>query len=98
MNRRSFVKNAALLCTAVRISPGSVFASGPPKPITYLEPTRSTYLKFAEEIEGALRRDVLDVWFPRTVDNEHGGFRSDFARDWSPALGVEASSRCFRGA
>ena len=87
MNRRSFVKNAALLCTAPRISRGSAFASGPPKPITYLEPTRSTYLKFAEEIEGALRRDVLDVWFPRAVDNEHGGFRSDFARDWSPDRG-----------
>jgi mannobiose 2-epimerase len=31
-----------------------------------------------------LRRDVLGVWFPRTVDHEHGGFSSDFARDWQP--------------
>jgi len=30
MNRRSFVKNAALLCTAAQISTGSTFASGPP--------------------------------------------------------------------
>jgi mannobiose 2-epimerase len=33
-------------------------------------------------VEGALRRDVLAVWFPRTVDNENGGFYSDFGRDW----------------
>jgi len=55
-----------------------------PKAIPYLEPTRSNYLKFADEVEEALRRDVLDVWFPRTVDNENGGFRSEFGRDWKP--------------
>jgi mannobiose 2-epimerase len=26
----------------------------------------------------------LEVWFPRTVDRQHGGFYSDFARDWQP--------------
>ena len=31
-----------------------------------------------------LREDVLDVWFPRTVDSEHGGFYSVFSRDWKP--------------
>jgi len=52
------------------------------KPITYLEPTKENYLKFAGETETVLRRDVLGVWFPRTIDNENGGFYSDFARDW----------------
>jgi mannobiose 2-epimerase len=27
---------------------------------------------------------VLDVWYPRSIDNIHGGFNADFARDWSP--------------
>src|SRR5262249_28549519 len=52
--------------------------------ITYLEPTRANYLKLADEVEIALHRDVLDAWFPRTVDNENGGFRSSFTRDWQP--------------
>jgi cellobiose epimerase len=55
-----------------------------PKPIAYVVPSKATYLKFADETEAMLRRDVLGVWFPRTVDNLHGGFYSDFARDWQP--------------
>ena len=55
-----------------------------PKPITYVPPSKASYLKFADEAETMLRRDVLGVWFPRTVDKQHGGFYSDFARDWQP--------------
>ena len=51
---------------------------------SYLPPNRASYLNLAEQTESALRQDVLDVWFPRTVDNDNGGFRSDFARDWQP--------------
>ena len=47
-------------------------------------PTAATFRALAEETEAALRRDVLGVWFPRAVDTEHGGFRSDFGRDWTP--------------
>ena len=45
-------------------------------------PVRDTYLKFASEVDIALQNDVLKVWFPRTVDKDHGGFHSHFARDW----------------
>lgn len=55
-----------------------------PTPITYATASNATYLKFADEAESMLRQDVLDVWFPRTVDREHGGFHSSFARDWRP--------------
>ena len=48
-------------------------------------PSKETYLKLAAEAEEMLRRDVLGVWFPRTLDREHGGFRSNFTRDWRPA-------------
>jgi mannobiose 2-epimerase len=55
-----------------------------PAAIIYLRPTKESYLKLADETETTLRRDVLDAWFPRTVDNQHGGFSSTFSRDWQP--------------
>jgi mannobiose 2-epimerase len=39
----------------------------------------------AKDFEAALRQHVLDVWFPRCLDTEHGGFLSDFDRAWKPA-------------
>lgn len=44
-------------------------------------PDREAYLKLAAEVDSALRTDVLAVWFPRSVDNVHGGFHSHFAHD-----------------
>jgi mannobiose 2-epimerase len=45
-------------------------------------PARDAYLKLAEEMELTLRREVLDVWFPRSIDKDGGGFYSNFGRDW----------------
>ena len=28
--------------------------------------------------------DLMEHWYPRAVDDEHGGFHQNFARDWSP--------------
>jgi len=67
-----------------------------PMPITYVAPTKENYLKFANETEAALRRDVLGVWFPRTVNNKNGGFYSDFARDWKPTAS-EGKFSVFQG-
>ena len=39
----------------------------------------------ADEMEAVLRRDVLGVWFPRSVDQANGGFNSNFTREWKPA-------------
>jgi mannobiose 2-epimerase len=36
-------------------------------------------------VEAALRRHVLDAWFPRCLDRVHGGFLCDFDRAWAPA-------------
>ena len=44
--------------------------------------TADTYQKLADEMETTLQRDVLGVWFPRSVDKETGGFYSNFTRDW----------------
>jgi mannobiose 2-epimerase len=35
-----------------------------------------------EEFESALRRHVLEPWFPRSLDHAHGGFLCDFDRAW----------------
>jgi len=50
----------------------------------YVRASRESYLKFAAETETMLHEDVLDAWFPRTIDNEHGGFNSVFSREWKP--------------
>jgi N-acyl-D-glucosamine 2-epimerase len=44
--------------------------------------TKDDYERLAMEMETTLQRDVLDVWFPRSVDKEKGGFYSNFTRDW----------------
>ncbi|HJX92581.1 MAG TPA: AGE family epimerase/isomerase [Pyrinomonadaceae bacterium] len=45
-------------------------------------PNKDLYQKLAAEMETTLHKDVLDVWFPRSVDKENGGFYSNFTRDW----------------
>ena len=31
-----------------------------------------------------LRTNVLPAWFPRTLDSQHGGFRTNYRNDWAP--------------
>lgn len=38
----------------------------------------------ADEMEEALRGQLLDVWYPRSVDEEYGGFLSRFDYRWEP--------------
>lgn len=68
----------------------------PPKEFQYWAPSREAYRQFERETEEMLRRDVLEVWFPRTVDHENGGFRSNFTRDWKP-YGKESKFSVFQG-
>jgi|SRR5688572_2420321 len=37
-----------------------------------------------DELKSALRRHVVDAWFPHSIDMEDGGFFSDFDRRWRP--------------
>lgn len=67
-----------------------------PDSLIYLPATRETYLKFAGEMDATLNRDILEVWFPRTVDIDHGGFRSNFSREWKP-FGKESKFSVFQG-
>src|SRR5437764_10975291 len=38
-----------------------------------------------DEVERSLRINILEVWFPRIIDKENGGFLCDFNADWKPA-------------
>lgn len=60
--------------------------TAPPVPssLNYLPASKETYLKFAGEVDETFNRDILGVWFPRALDNEHGGFHSNFNREWKP--------------
>lgn len=72
-------------------------AAATPRPITYRAPTKESYLQLADEVDAALRRDVLDVWFPRAVDKENGGFHPDFTRDWKPGARSGGKFSVFQG-
>ncbi len=52
-------------------------------PIEYQPASRESYLRLAETAEAMLHRDVLEKWFPRSIDTVHGGFHTSFARDWT---------------
>jgi mannobiose 2-epimerase len=56
----------------------------PPAPFKYIEGNKTNYLKLADETDTMLRRDILGVWFPRTIDNENGGFHAEFNKEWQP--------------
>ncbi|SRR6266496_2427406 len=60
----------------------SVSQTGNVNSVDYAPPGKETYLKLADEMEAALRHDVLGVWFPRSIDKVNGGFYSNFTRDW----------------
>ena len=40
--------------------------------------------RHADSIEAALREHVLEAWYPLTVDQTLGGFRTDLDRRWRP--------------
>src|SRR2546423_116454 len=78
-----FVAMVSLLSTLVH-GQGSATPNGTSKPITYVPPTKENYLKFSDEAENMLRRDILDKWFPACIDNINGGFNASFDREWKP--------------
>jgi cellobiose epimerase len=40
--------------------------------------------KLAKEIETSMRKQLLDIWYPRSVDSIYGGFLSNFSFDFQP--------------
>ncbi|HEY2473083.1 MAG TPA: AGE family epimerase/isomerase [Terracidiphilus sp.] len=96
MNPCKSATPAALLLTFLYAL--ASFAQQPSKPLNSgaVQPTREVYLQLASELDNALHVDVLHAWFPRAVDDEHGGFHSHFARDWKP-LHADGKFSVFQG-
>lgn len=42
--------------------------------------------RIAYEMEKSLKTELLDVFYPRTLDTVYGGFLSDFTYDWKPGF------------
>ena len=66
------------------------------RPPQNVMPNTANYQELAAEMEETLRRDVLGVWFPRSVDKDSGGFHSNFTRDWQRTSG-EGKFSVFQG-
>jgi mannobiose 2-epimerase len=75
--RRAFVLLTVLLA-------GAGAARAQPHATADAPLTPEVRVALAAEVEGALRRSVLDAWYPRAVDREAGGFLSRFDADWRP--------------
>ena len=41
------------------------------------------YQTLADEVHRHFDANVLHVWFPRCVDEKHGGFIANFSRQWA---------------
>jgi len=54
-------------------------------------PTRETYLRIAAETEANLQKEILQRFFPVTVDEEGGGFHENYSLDWSRTAGSNKS-------
>ncbi len=96
MARWTSIALASLLLVPVLYAQHTSLSMPKPDPITYLPMSKAAYRHFAAETENMLHEDVLDVWYPRSIDNVHGGFNADFARDWS-ALPSHGKFSVFQG-
>ncbi|MDP4254015.1 MAG: AGE family epimerase/isomerase [Bacteroidota bacterium] len=71
------------------LSAGDASPAAPPRPVTALapaasKPADSTKRRIAEEMEHSLRKELLDIWYPKAVDEKDGGFLSSFSYDFKP--------------
>lgn len=75
------LKHAFLLAVALVLLPASRTAAAEPAPTT--GPSKSVYLRLADEMEANLRTEILDKFFPTTADEQGGGFFENYGLDWS---------------
>ena len=65
-----------LLIAATSVVLTSIAMANPP------DSTASWRLRLAADVERALVDELLEVWYPRVVDEEYGGYLTDFTYDW----------------
>src|ERR1039458_9353885 len=82
--RNGLAMQIRCILLALLLTSGSCIAQQPTEstPTRVPPPTPADYLKLAAEVQNALYTEVINVLFPRSVDQEHGGFHTHFTRDW----------------
>jgi mannobiose 2-epimerase len=43
------------------------------------------FIKIVDQMERSLKYELLEAWYPESLDTLYGGFLSDFTFDWKPA-------------
>ncbi len=54
-------------------------------------PTKAVYLRIADEVTANLQSQILDKFFPATVDEKGGGFFENYRLDWTRGAGDNKS-------
>jgi mannobiose 2-epimerase len=54
-------------------------------------PVKETYLRIADEVEANLQKEILEKFFPATVDEQGGGFHENYGLDWTRVAGNNKS-------
>jgi mannobiose 2-epimerase len=54
-------------------------------------PTKETYLRLAAETEASLQHEILQKFFPVTVDEQGGGFCENYSLNWTRTAGNNKS-------
>src|SRR5579864_7256334 len=47
-------------------------------------PQNDEIRQLRQKIDDLLRAELTKHWYPQALDQEHGGFHQNYARDWSP--------------
>ena len=78
-----------LMLSALAI--GFTWAVQAAEPAPSTPPTKETYLRIADEVEANLQKEILDKFFPVTVDEQGGGFYENYSLNWTRTAGGNKS-------
>jgi len=54
-------------------------------------PTKENYLRIAAEVDANLQKEILQKFFPVTVDEQGGGFYENYSTNWTRMAGANKS-------
>jgi mannobiose 2-epimerase len=57
----------------------------------FTRPARETYLRIAAETEANLQKEILQRFFPATLDEQGGGFYENYSLNWTRMAGSDKS-------
>jgi mannobiose 2-epimerase len=89
VSSKEVIMRFALILSALAI--GFAWAVRAAEPAASTPPTKENYLRIANEAEANLQKEILDKFFPVTVDEQGGGFHENYALDWKPMPGNNKS-------